>query len=224
MGNRIVAQRFQAIAARYDRVSNAYTVRRRAEALRQWVRGRVVEFGGGTGVVAAQLDDPSRVLHTDIAPAMCREARQKLKCPTLCCDAEAVPIRSESFDAVIASEMIYYLANPQRFLDHAFRILRPGGQLLISATNPLATVLDRGRRMLRKLGFRGMFFPDGAPRFLRMREVTHMLIRSGFRVDHTHRIVLLPIGFLDSWNRVLERTPVGRLGLFMIVVARKDEM
>ncbi|MBI4719168.1 MAG: methyltransferase domain-containing protein [Planctomycetes bacterium] len=219
--NRAVAELFDAAAPSYDRQSNAYTLGRRAAALAALVQGRCVDLGGGTGAVLARLRDRSTALHADIAPGMCRVARGRLGCATVCCDAEAIPLADDSFDTVVSAEMIYYLKHPQRFLREAHRILRPGGRLLLSTTNPWMTWLDRGRSLLRRLGLSGMFFDDGSPSFIPLRRLRQMLHESGLRLESAKRIVVLPFACCDRLNRVLEHSGLNHFGLFLIVAARK---
>ena len=50
-------------------------------------------------------------------------------------DACKTGLESASFDAVILFEAIYYLQNVHLFLDEVYRLLRPGGQLLLATAN-----------------------------------------------------------------------------------------
>lgn len=220
-GNRAIGLLFERAAGSYEAVSNAYTMSRRAEALAAWVCGSSIEIGGGTGAVSSRLADQSKAFHSDISVSMCRLARQKLQRPGVCFDAECIPVASESFDSVVAAEMIYYLARPETFAAEAHRILRPGGRLILSTTNPLMTWLERGRSVLRKLGLPGMFFDDGSPDFLKLKKVCEMLEKAGFQIEHRGGVVPMPFSCLDWCNRILERTPAWRLSLFFIVVATK---
>jgi SAM-dependent methyltransferase len=219
--NRRVAAIFDDAATVYDATSNAYTMARRVEALVPFVSGMSLEVGGGTAAVTCALDDASRAIHSDISPQMCGIASAKAGCRSVCFDAETIPVADASIDTVISSEMIYYLAQPERFATEAHRVLSSGGRLLISTTNPAATLIERGRSLLRKLGFQNMFFDDGSPSFLSMRRIVSMLEEAGFAVEQKRHIVVLPFAFLDWANRILERTPLKHFGLFMIVVARK---
>ena len=221
LSNRDVARRFDAAAATFDRISNAYAVRRRAEALARFARGRSLEVGGGTGAVTAALPDRSAAFHSDIAPSMCRVARAKLGRPSLCFDAERIPFADACMDTVIAAEVIYYLQHPDRFLREALRVLRPGGRLLLSSTNPAARWLDRGRALLRRLGLPGMYFDDGGPRFPSPERLRSALRHTGFEIEQVQPLVVVPLAAFDALNRRLERTPAGRLALFYLLVARK---
>ena len=161
------------------------------------------------------------MIHSDISSHMCRVARSKLGCPSVCFDAEAIPVASGTVDTLISSEMICYLNDLGRFAGESYRVLRPNGRLLICTDNPLVTFLERSRTILRKLGFKRMFFDDGSPSFTPLTDLTEVLTTAGFQVEYAHKIVVLPFGFLDSLNRFLEKTILGHLGLFMIVVAHK---
>ncbi len=100
-------------------------------------------------------------------------------------------------------------------------MLRSGGRLLISTTNPVVTILERGRSLLRKMGFKRMFFDDGSPNFISMSRIVGILEQAGFVVESRRYIVVLPFAQLDRLNRILERTPLRHFALFMIVCARK---
>jgi len=219
--NRQVARLFEEAAGSYDQRSNPYTVHRRAALLATHVVGRSVELGGGTGAVTEQLADRSRAYHSDISPRMCRIAVSKLGCPSICFDAESIPLADVAIDTAVSAEMIYYLENPRRFLAEAYRVLRPGGRLVLSTTNATMTFLDRGRTLLRWLGFSRMFFDDGTPMFIALDRLKGMLAETGFTIELTRGIVVLPFASLDWLNRLLERTFLARFGLFIVLIAQK---
>jgi len=196
-------------------------MRRRAALLATLVVGRSVEIGGGTGAVTEQLTDRTRAFHSDISPRMCRIAINKLGCPSVCFDAESIPLAAAAIDTAVSGEMIYYLEHPQRFLTEAHRVLRPGGRLVLSTTNATMSFLERGRTLLRRLGFSRMFFDDGSPTFSTLDRITEMLVQTGFTIELTRYIVLVPFGSLDWLNRLLERTFLARFGLFIVLVAKR---
>jgi len=47
-------------------------------------------------------------------------------------DAQALGIRDASFDVVLCTEVLEHLPEPQRAIDEMYRVLSPGGQLLLT--------------------------------------------------------------------------------------------
>ena len=218
-----IARIFEEAAESYDASSNPYTMQRRAEALARHASGTTLEVGGGTAAVLSAMADRSCAFHSDIAFPMCRVARSKVGRPSACFDAEQIPLADGCVDTVVSAEMIYYLRRPQRMAEEAFRILRPGGLLILSTTNSVMTLVERGRSVLRKLGLPGMFFDDGSPRFPSVTKLHTLLISAGFEVESTQGIVPLPFRFCHLLNCLLEQTGMHRLGLFLIIAARKPQ-
>ena len=106
---------------------------------------RFLEVGVGTGRIAlpiiAQGHDYTGV---DISAAMMSRLRAKLvdleretgrppRVRLLEADAQALPFDSGSFDAVLAVHVFHLVSDPRAAWHEAFRVLRPGGMLLICA-------------------------------------------------------------------------------------------
>ena len=47
-------------------------------------------------------------------------------------DAQALGIRDAAFDVVLCTEVLEHLPEPQRAIDEMYRVLRPGGELLLT--------------------------------------------------------------------------------------------
>ena len=96
---------------------------------------RVLELGCGTGILwRARVQVPRgwRVILTDMSDGMLRETRTSLarlghSFSYMQADAQSIPFRGESFDAVIASHMLYHVPDIARALDEVRRVLKPGG-------------------------------------------------------------------------------------------------
>lgn len=54
----------------------------------------------------------------------------------VCGDAMRLPFRSETFDTVVASEIIEHVGNPEALVSEAARVLAPGGTLVVTTPNP----------------------------------------------------------------------------------------
>lgn len=52
--------------------------------------------------------------------------------PDLCCDLHDIDAPDESFDTILATEVLEHLHDPQRAVDEMHRLLKPGGVCLLS--------------------------------------------------------------------------------------------
>jgi demethylmenaquinone methyltransferase/2-methoxy-6-polyprenyl-1,4-benzoquinol methylase len=150
---------FDSVARRYDimndvmsvglhRAWKAYTV-----AVANLAPGdKVLDIAAGTGDLArafARKVGPSGlVLHTDINEAMLRTGRDRLVdegllLPTLVCDAEQLPCKSESFDLVSVAFGLRNMTHKERALAEMCRVLRPGGRLLVLEFSQVAEPLRK---------------------------------------------------------------------------------
>ncbi|MEK9178896.1 MAG: methyltransferase domain-containing protein, partial [Patescibacteria group bacterium] len=50
-------------------------------------------------------------------------------------NAETLPFNDDSFDGVVANNVIFYVENPKKMTGEAYRVLKPGGVLAISGPN-----------------------------------------------------------------------------------------
>jgi ubiquinone/menaquinone biosynthesis C-methylase UbiE len=90
--------------------------------------------GQGLGYLARRA---RRVVGGDCTEKLVRAARDyyKDRVEVYHLDAHQLPFEDKSFDVVILYEAIYYLAQPEKFLQEARRVLREGGVLLIATAN-----------------------------------------------------------------------------------------
>ena len=115
----------------------------------------VVDLGSGAGSLPVELSRTSpkglRIVEVDLVPEALQRSRRRVaqvapssfRCVEhvaanldLGRDVAAIPIRSATADAVIASLVVNYLSDPAGLLLEIARVLRPGGRLVISGMRP----------------------------------------------------------------------------------------
>ena len=139
------------------------------------VRGRLLDVGCGTMPARKWLAGHfTEYLGVDLADSRyLGDARL-----TAVARAEQLPFRGGTFDTVLGLSMLTYLTEPQRMIEESWRVLRPGGVLVLEFTQT-APLHDPPHDYFR-------FTPFGAK---------WLLERSGFEV-----LEAIPIGGL--WTRV----------------------
>lgn len=146
-----VAEMFDTVAKRYD-VTNAILSGGNAplwrtatvKAIAPEPGERVLDIACGTGTsTAAIARRGARVVGVDFSPGMIAEARRRH--PELdfhAGDAQALPFGDDEFDAVTVSFGLRNFADPHAALAEMYRVLRPGGRVVITefSTPPVAIV------------------------------------------------------------------------------------
>lgn len=202
------------VATAYDRWAPIYdlvfgnvfaTGRREAIEVAERAGRRILEVGVGTGI-SLPLYSPSSELHgVDISDAMLDKAKERVERLGLAnvreikrMDAEALRYADEAFDVVVAQYVITAVPDPEKALDEFVRVVRPGGEIVIT------TRVGAGR------GFRG-----GVEKAL-----MPVTSRLGFRTD-------FPWSRYEEWAArtpqvsLIEQRPLPPLGHFSLVRYRK---
>jgi ubiquinone/menaquinone biosynthesis C-methylase UbiE len=99
----------------------------------------VLEIGGGGGLEAVQLKNMGLTLiESDISAGMVKTSRKRAvaagqdsRSVFVVCDAEQLPCKDQSLDAVLIVATLHHLPSPERFFAEAKRALKPGGLLVI---------------------------------------------------------------------------------------------
>jgi SAM-dependent methyltransferase len=109
----------------------------------------LLEIGMGNGAFVPSLlsvDPAVRYTGCDYSPEMVREARVRNEkwvaggqARFVEATAEALPFPAGAFDCVFTVNTIYFWESPQLVLEQVYRVLKPGGRLLI-ALRPKATM------------------------------------------------------------------------------------
>lgn len=102
---------------------------RAAERVAATASGTVLDIGCGNGSVRANLPAGCAYIGLDY-PATGKDWYGAQ--PELYGDAQALPLRNECVDRVLLLDVLEHLAEPERSLQEAFRVLAGGGRLVIN--------------------------------------------------------------------------------------------
>jgi ubiquinone/menaquinone biosynthesis C-methylase UbiE len=184
---------------------------------------QVLDIGGGMGRIAVPLAQRYHVHLSDISPAMldlARQAAMEAKLPagaltTSVVDAsQPLPFADASFDLITCLDLLVHLPDPQAAVRELYRILKPGGTLLIDATNsvPLWVFCYPhyvGKRPARWVGTlrHGGVLPEWANIVHHMWRATFLgwLRAAGIAVEGERRYGMIPA--LPKWFLAIGRKP-----------------
>ena len=198
-----VAQAYGRWAPVYDLVFGRVFRQGRLAAVRaaERVGGRVLEVGVGTGLSLADYGKGTTVVGIDISEPMLDKARKRVEACGMTniesldvMDAEQLTLPDSSFDVVVAQYVVTAIPNPERALDEFVRVVRPGGEIILST------------RIGAETGFRGTIEKLLMP----------LTTRLGFRTE-------FPWSRYEHWAerskrvRLLERRALPPLGHFWLL-------
>ncbi len=184
----VLADRAAEARAYFDRIAEAiehdYLPGRTWEGLakaliRLLPRRRVADLGIGGGELTLLLCKASeKVIGVDASKAMLERVRVKARRANVKNlelrhgEIEALPLKNGEVDVVILSQVLHHAEEPARALGEAFRVLAPGGRLLV------LDLLKHKEHWTREK------FKDRWPGFLE-REVAETLAAAGFAAVET---------------------------------------
>lgn len=171
-------------------------------ALEKWgerANGIALEVGPGSGVYLPTLTRVAReVTASDIEDKYLSELRRFAKSHTNLRlkrdDITRSSISSESFDLILCSEVIEHIPDSQSALKEMYRLLRPGGLLLLTTPSRYSPLEVFGRiaflpgviDVVRNI-YREPILPTGHVNLLTEKGVRTQLARAGFTVESVYK-------------------------------------
>jgi phosphatidylethanolamine/phosphatidyl-N-methylethanolamine N-methyltransferase len=137
------------VTGAYDRWAPIYDLvfgrvfrrgRRAAVTAAERVGGRILEVGIGTGLSLTDYSSTNPIVGIDISEPMLDKARERVARYQLkhvesisVMDAEQLTFADNSFDVVVAQYVVTAIPNPERALDEFLRVVRPGGEIILTS-------------------------------------------------------------------------------------------
>jgi phosphatidylethanolamine/phosphatidyl-N-methylethanolamine N-methyltransferase len=138
----MVVQAYGRWAPVYDMVFGPVfrTGRRAAIDAAEIIGGRILEVGVGTGLSLPAYARSNSIFGVDISAPMLQRARKRVARLRLdhveglaVMDAEDLTFPDASFDVVVAQYVVTAVPHPERALDELVRVVRPGGEIIITS-------------------------------------------------------------------------------------------
>jgi ubiquinone/menaquinone biosynthesis C-methylase UbiE len=172
-----------------------------AAAAANAIGGDVAEVGVGTGLLLPLYGPNTRVTGIDLSPDMLARARERVLSQRLehvvaleAGDIHVLPHPNERYDAIVLPFVLTLVARPEVALDNCWRMLKPGGQIVIVS-----------------------HFRSRSPLIARFEQwLAPLIARAGLRPD-------FPVERVEAWAAgkaramVLAPAPVGALGVYTLV-------
>lgn len=99
-------------------------------------QGNILDVGCGLGETTNYLlkyYSSNDVVGINISPQQIERSRMNApECKFICMDATQMEFEDESFDSIICVEAAFYFDTREKFIKEAWRVLKPGGYLILS--------------------------------------------------------------------------------------------
>lgn len=160
--------------------------------LRRRPARRVLDLGCGTGQLTARIAGalhPHRITGCDFSLGMLRHAATRSRrVRWVRGDAARLPFHDAAFDTIVSTEAFHWFPDQAAALRECFRVLNPGGRLLMALVNPPLKVVGQVAFAGSRLAGQPFYWPTRS-------EMRRGVEAAGFQLDHQQRIFRVA-GFL----------------------------
>lgn len=170
---------------------------------------RILDIGCYEGTISRLIKEKNNiVVGLDISKNALKKAKRKgIIC--VLSYAETLPFRDSAIDAVVASEIIEHIFDTSRFLDEINRVLKKGGELILTTPN-LASLSNRIRLFL---GLQPNYCEvelsecAGHIRFFTVKSLKKLLEKHAFKVEKIKTDAL----FIPFFGRISKKIATSRI-------------
>lgn len=187
----VAANSYDRWAPVYDLVFGRVFDRGRKAAIEaaERIGGRILDVGIGTGLSLPDYSGRHRIVGVDVSAAMLAKARERVAALDLrfvealeVMDASRLDFPDGAFDVVMAQYVVTAVPDPEAALDEFVRVLKPGGEIILTSRVGADAGLRRSVEQLlapltRRLGWRTQFawrrYTDWVARTETIRVIEH---------------------------------------------------
>ena len=133
---------YESFAEQFDSKMNMYDTNKRLhvfynELLTEDIKGKqVLDAGCGTGWFSKGAADRGAVVTSmDLGEKLLAEVKKKCDSNRVVGSILEMPFPDNHFDIVVSSEVIEHTPNPEQAVKEIFRVLKPGGTMVLSTPN-----------------------------------------------------------------------------------------
>jgi len=149
------------------------------EAIGRIMPDRLIDIGCGPGAFLSLVKEtfPDIQLNAlDLSEEMIYETRERLSNTAIATvgDSENMPLKSEQYQVVTCNMSIHHYPHPQDAVNEMFRILKPGGVLLLNDMDCVAPIRAVANWLFPKL-------PGGDVKMYSQEEIEGMVRSAGFQ-------------------------------------------
>ena len=153
--------------------------RRQLEEIARIRPDRLIDIGCGPGAFLSLVEKTFPFIQLnalDLSEEMIRETRERLSGTAVATvgDSEKMPLGSEQYQVVTCNMSIHHYPHPQDALNEMFRILKPGGVLLLNDMDCVAPVRAAANWLFPRL-------PGGDVKMYNRKEIEGMVRQAGFQ-------------------------------------------
>ena len=217
---------YESFAGQFDSKMNMYDTNKRLhvfynELLTEDIKGKkLLDAGCGTGWFSkGAAERGAQVTSMDLGENLLAEVKKK-------CDTERVvgsilemPFPDNHFDIVVSSEVIEHTPEPEKAIKEIFRVLKPGGIMVLSTPNRFWIFSLRIAELFKLRPYQGL---ENWTSWFRMKQYVK---KAGFQIIKMKGVHLFPFvvsalnGVLDFFHRF--STFLGPVMVNIVVKAKK---
>ena len=135
---------YESIAADFDNVMNRYEVAKRLDIIFNKILNfdlkgkKFLDAGCGTGLFSAAAAKRGAIVTSlDVGSKLLEQVAKKCKSKRIIGNVAKMPFKDNSFDIVLATEIIEHTSNPEKSIGELSRVTKPGGLVIITVPNKI---------------------------------------------------------------------------------------